>query len=124
MSRPSDNWAAFFCDDTLSSRHGYCWSYLGRKQEITCVCSLMVLLLSRTHFFSAKPLFRISAINSEGCIDGPVRTNHSFRTNNAPPSERCTLAVLLTKRHNKSTLSSHRWLMRAILFAKAEVSIN
>lgn len=118
MSRLFNNWT-FFCNHTLSSRHGYHGSYLGRDQEITCAGSLMVLSLPRTHFFSANPLFRISAINSEGCIDGPVRTNHSFRTNNVwscPPSERRTLAALLTQRHAKSTPLSPSWVRRTVLF--------
>lgn len=46
----------------------------------TCVRSHTVAFLPSTLRFSAKPLFRISAINSEGCIDGPVRTNHSFNS--------------------------------------------
>lgn len=49
------------------------------RQTITCAGSQTVAFLSRTHFFKANPLFRISAINSEGCIDGPVSTNHSLR---------------------------------------------
>lgn len=49
------------------------------RRKITCDGSPTIAFLSRTHFFKANPLFRISAINSEGCIDGPVSTNHSFR---------------------------------------------
>lgn len=63
--------------------HGYCWSFSsgvgGGWWKITCDGSQTVEFLPRTHFFRANPLFRISAINSEGCIDGPVSTNHSFK---------------------------------------------
>lgn len=56
-----------------------CKKYGSVRQKITCDGSETVSFLPRTHFFKANPLFRISAINSEGCIDGPVSTNHSLR---------------------------------------------
>lgn len=82
----SDNWP-FCCNHTHSSPCsgpgmdilGLIWAWGGRRDlEITCAGSQTVAFLPRTHFFSANPLFRISAINSEGCIDGPVCTKHNI----------------------------------------------
>ncbi len=82
----------------------------------------MVLSLPRTHFFSANPLFRISAINSEGCIDGPVRTNHSFRTNNvwSPPLwEMYTSGFVNTKTHQINSLVSQLGKVYTVSFCRS-----
>lgn len=67
--------------DVASSftHHILCQTHVRGRWKITCDGSPTIAFRSRTHFFKANPLFRISAINSEGCIDGPVSTNHSFR---------------------------------------------
>lgn len=51
---------------------------LTSKKIITCDGSFAVKFLPSTFCFSANPLFLISAISSEGCIDGPVHKNHSL----------------------------------------------
>lgn len=111
----------------------YTLSYLCKdgsaRQTITCDGSQTVEFLPRTHFFKANPLFRISAINSEGCIDGPVSTNHSLRvplmSNHCQPLSpqwEFQGAALLTEWDIKSTHSTSGWANHTISFsAKAAV---